>query len=306
MWKTPFWMTLLRAPEGASGDGGTGGGAPGSGAAGSGAAGTGGAGAGGGAGGGDAAAAAAAAAGGAGGGAPDPYWRDFLPDNLKGEKPEETFGRLADAWKTLRDSEAKRPAPAPKTAAEYGFEPSEKVKPYFEKGDDKLLNHAREAALAAGLPKDAFGAFVNAFYEKAVEAGALVAPYNPEGELKAIGERVAPGKPWAEQRVAVEQAVRDATSFADVLGERLKLSPGAKGALAALTDDAAGVELISALSGALGKDPAFSTAGGAAAAMTKDDLHKAVADPRFNPLSPQYDKAWRANIDEQYKRVFGS
>lgn len=250
--------------------------------------------------------AAGGAGGGPGGGAPDPYWRDFLPAHLKADKPEETFGRLADEWKAGRDREASRPQP-PKTAAEYAFEPSEKIKGYF-KADDPILGIARDAALEIGLPKDSFGKFVGKIYEVALEKGHLATPYDAMAEGRKIAERVAPGKSWEEAKPIVAGIVKEMESFAGVVADQLKLGDGAKGLLVSLADESSGIELLQALSGAMGKDPAFKVAGNAAAAgqWTKERLDQAVADPRYQPHNPQYDKAYRAEVDAGFRQLYGS
>ena len=254
-------------------------------------------------------AAGLAGGGGAGGqqSAPDPFDRDFLPPDIRGaQSAEERFGKLADAWKGQRDREASRPQ-MPKTAAEYTFEPSEKIAPYFKNADDPLMGLAREAALKAGLPKDGFGAFVGSLYEAAAEAGLLMQPYDATAEGQKIAERIAPGKSWAEARPLVAQVVTDAKGFVDVMGEQMKLSDGAKGVLQALTDEAAGIEIISALSMALGKEPAFARAGTVAGmGWTKTSLDEAVKDPRYNPMAREYDKDFRAQVDAGFRQLYPS
>lgn len=287
-------MVLRNQPDaGAGGGSPAGGGAPGGGAP---------AGAGGGAPGG--APAGGDPAGGAG--APDPYWRDFLPNDMKADKPEERFERLANGYKGLRDQIAARPQP-PKTAAEYAFEPSEKIKGYF-KPDDPILSIARDAALEIGLPKDSFGQFVGKIYEVAQEKGLLATPYDAMAEGRKIADRIAPGKSWEEAKSVVAGVVKEMESFAGVVADQLKLGEGAKGLLLSLTDEASGVELLQALSGAMGKDPAFKVSGNAAASgqWTKESLDKAVADPRYNPLSPGYDKAFREQVDAGFRQVHGT
>lgn len=300
MWTFSLWAMVLREGEGGSGGGGAPGGAAAAAAPGTApaSAAPGGAGAGG----------SGAGAASAPGGAPaDPYWRDFLPANLKADKPEERFGRLADAWKEQRDRDAARPVP-PKTAAEYPFEPSEKAKPYFQAEKDPMLDLAREAALKAGLPKEAFGGFVNTLYEAAVDKGLLAPPYDPIAEGKRIAERVAPGKPWEQAKPEVARLVADMESFAGVLGDRLKLSDGGKALLKTFADEAGGVEVLQALSGVLGRDPAFGAGGGSAGSggWTKESLDKAVADPRYQLDSPQYDKAYREQVEAGFRSLYGS
>lgn len=256
------------------------------------------------------AAAAAAAAAGAGGGAPDPWKRDFLPESMYGAKPEETFGKLADAWKGLREAESRRPQPG-KTPDEYTVDTSknEKLAPYFKNPNDQVMKIAREVAHEIGLPKDHFGSFVTKLYEKAIDAKALGPVYSAEAEAKAIGERLAPGKPFAEAKPLIEKAVNEAKGFGQVLGEQLKLGEGAKGLLAALVDEAAGVELLSGLAAAMGKDPAFNIENlrsGDTGVWTKEKLDAAVADERYSPYSPKFDKAFRAQVDEGFRQVHGN
>lgn len=287
-------MVLRNQPDAGAGGGSPAGGAPGGGAP---------AGAGGGA------PAGGAPAGGdpaGGAGAPDPYWRDFLPAHLKADKPEETFGRLADEWKAARDRDASRPQP-PKTAAEYAFEPSEKIKGFF-KPDDPILSIARDAALEIGLPKDSFGQFVGKIYEVAQEKGLLATPYDAMAEGRKIADRIAPGKSWEEAKPIVAGVVKEMESFAGVVADQLKLGENAKGLLLSLTDEASGVELLQALSGAMGKDPAFKVTGAPASGSqwTKENLDRAVADPRYQPHSPQYDKAYRAEVDAGFRQLYGS
>ncbi|GLI25642.1 hypothetical protein XFLAVUS301_53160 [Xanthobacter flavus] len=225
---------------------------------------------------------------------------------MKAEKPEERFDRLANGYKGLRDQIAARPQP-PKTAAEYAFEPSEKIKSYI-KPDDPVLAIARDAAHEIGLPKDHFGKFVGKIFEVAQDKGLLAQPYDPLAEGRKIAERIAPGKSWEEAKPVVTGVVKEMESFAGVVADQLKLGEGAKGLLLSLTDEASGVELLQALSGAMGKDPAFKVAGNAAAAgqWTKESLDKAVADPRYNPLSPGYDKAFREQVDAGFRQVHGT
>jgi hypothetical protein len=238
------------------------------------------------------------------GGAAPGLWADFLPDNIRGADDKETFGKLADAWKGMRDKEATRPQP-PKSAAEYTLEPGEKIKDYLKDPNDPVLGFARDIALEIGLPKEHFGKLVTGIYEKAHEAGILGAQYNPQAELKSVAERIAPGKPWAEQKPLVERALKDASSFATVLGEQLKLSDGAKGLLGALTDEAAGIELMAALSGAMAPLPSFAAVGAPAGGWTKESLDAAMKDERANPYSPKFDKDFAARLEQGFKHHYG-
>ncbi len=260
---------------------------------------------------GDAGAAAAAAAAAAGGGASDPWKRDFIPDSMYGATPEETFGKLADAWKGLREGESKRPQPG-KSPDEYTFDASknEKIAPYFQNAAaDPLLKVAQEVAHKIGMPKDHFGAFVTQLYEQAVDNKLLGPMYSPETEARTLAERLAPGKSWAEAKPIVTKALGDATGFIDVLGQQLKISDGAKGLLGALVDEADGVELVNALAGAMKQVPGFAlpgVKGGDTGGWTQQRLDAAVADDRYSPYSPKYDKAFRAEVDAAMRQFHGN
>lgn len=247
----------------------------------------------------------------AGGGAPDPWKRDFIPDSMYGATPEETFGKLAEAWKGLREGESRRPQPG-KSPEEYTFDASknEKIAPYFrDAASDPLLKVAQEVAHKVGMPKDHFGAFVTQLYEQAVDKKLLGPMYSPETEARALADRLAPGKSWEEAKPMVAKALADATGFADVLGQQLKLSDGAKNLLGALADEADGVELLAALSGAMKQVPGFAlpgVKGGEAGGWDKRRLDAAVADERYSPYSPKFDKAFRAEVDAAMRSFYGN
>lgn len=241
----------------------------------------------------------------------DPWKRDFLPDSVYGASPEETFGKLADAWKGLREGESKRPQ-AGKNADEYAFDASknEKLAPYFQNADaDPFLKMAREVAHKVGMPKEHFGAFVTQLFEGAVDAKLLGPVYSPEAEARALADRLAPGKSWAEAKPVVVKAHADATGFADVLGQQLQLGDGAKGLLSALVDEADGVELLNALANSMKQVPGFAlpgVKGGESGGWTKEKLDAAVTDPRYSPYSAQHDKAWRESVDAGMRQFYGN
>ncbi|GLK72597.1 hypothetical protein GCM10017643_27130 [Ancylobacter dichloromethanicus] len=253
----------------------------------------------------------AGAAGAAGGGAADPWKRDFIPESMYGATPEETFGKLADAWKGLREGESKRPQPG-KSAEDYTFDASknEKIAPYFkDAASDPFLKVAQEVALKVGMPKEHFGAFVTQLYEQAVDNKLLGPVYSPETEARTLAQRLAPGKSWDEAKPIVAKAQADAVGFTDVLGQQLKLSDGAKALLGALADEADGVEMITALSGAMKQVPGFAlpgVKGGDTGGWTKESLDKAMTDPRANPYAREYDKDFRARIDAGFRQLHGN
>lgn len=243
--------------------------------------------------------------------ATDPWKRDFLPDSMYGATPEETFGKVADAWKGLREEAGKRPQPG-KTPEEYAFDASknEKLAPYFkDAAADPMLKIAQKVAHAVGMPKDQFSGFVTQLYEQAIDAKLLGPVYSPEAEVRALADRLAPGKSWAEAKPIVQKAHADATGFVDVLGKQLQLSDSAKGLLGALVDEADGVELVTALSGAMGKLPGFTLPGvngGDTGGWTQEKLDAATADERYSPYSPKYDKTFRAQVDAAFQQFYGN
>lgn len=230
---------------------------------------------------------------------------------MYGTTPEETFGKLADAWRGLREAESRRPQ-AGKSADEYVLDVStnEKLAPYFANADtDPMVKLAKDVAHEIGLPKEQFTGFVTKLFEKAIDGKVLGPLYSPEAEARTLGERLAPGKSWAEARPVVQKAHADALGFTDVLGKQLALSDGAKGLLGALVDEADGVELVNALAGAMKPVPGFAlpgVKGGDTGGWTKAKLDAAVADPRYSPLSPQHDKGFRAEVDAAFRQFHGN
>ncbi|WGD31287.1 hypothetical protein AncyloWKF20_05535 [Ancylobacter sp. WKF20] len=257
------------------------------------------------------AAAAAAAAAAAGAGAADPWKRDFLPESMYGATPEETFSKVADAWKGLREAESRRPQPG-KSADEYVLDVSknEKLQPYFANADtDPFVKLAKDVAHEIGLPKDQFTGFVTKLFEKAIDGKMMGPLYSPEAEARSLGERLAPGKSWAEAKPIVQKAHADALGFTEVLGKQLALTDGAKSLLGALVDEADGVELVNALAGAMKPVPGFAlpgVKGGDTGGWTQAKLDAAVADERYSPLSPKYDKGFRAQVDAAFQQFHGN
>lgn len=240
----------------------------------------------------------------------DPWKRDFLPESMYGATPEETFAKVADAWKGLREGESKRPQPG-KSADEYVFDASknEKIARYFSDANDPLMKVAKEVAHAIGMPKEHFSGFVGQLFEKAADAKLLGTPYSPEVEARTLGERLAPGKSWAEAKPIVQKAHADALGFTEVLGQQLQLSDGAKGLLGALVDEADGVELVNALAGSMKQVPGFTlpgVKGGDTGGWTKEKLDAAATDERYSPYSPKYDMAYRAQIDAAFRQFYGN
>lgn len=230
------------------------------------------------------------------------YWQTAaLPDGMKGATAQETFEKLHNGWKGLREQTAKF-AP-PKDAAGYSFEPDAKLKGYFKSADDPMLGIAREVAHKTGVPANMFGSFINGVFTAAVEKGILPPPWDPHAEIDGIGNLVAPGKQGTERIQAIEAAVKDAEAFAPALADGLKLSPAAKKLLVGISQEAGGVELLRALK-AGGKEFGLQNGGQQQQqGYSWADYDRDVADPRYQALTGKFDKSFRDTVDAKMRAL---
>jgi hypothetical protein len=156
--------------------------------------------------------------------------------------------------------------------------------------EDPLYQRAVEVAKARGLPQEAFGEFL----ELATE---MVAPYLP----KPIEERLAAAGPdFPDRAVRVRNTVR-------TLASRVNGPAGAQATVAAV--DALLAEVVTpaafqgleALVRATNEKPLTGeVAGSGRRTWTREQLDKAVADPRY-----RVDRAYTAEITAAFQQLFG-
>lgn len=289
-------------------------------------------GAGGGAGGGALAAAAEKAAGGDQGtqggqggqqGQQSQDWAapEGFPEEFKGKDAGESLSKLLGGYQDLnkkytgaREAIAKMPA-APKSADEYQFVPSEKVKAYFPEGKpNPIMDLAREAAFKNGVPATAYAPFINSLYEAAIDKGVLAPPFDERAEINTFKTALGLDDKGAAQ------GLKDMVGFAEGLSKQLTDVPQAQkadveAALMALTDTAAGNLLLRSIQQRLNTAGIRIAGEGALAsgALTKEDLKTMSADPRIDPANrhhadpdKRYDENLRKRYDDAYKTLYAA
>ena len=263
-------------------------------------------------GGGEEAAAAAAAAAAAGGGGGDWTPPEGLPDAFKGADANETLGKVLTGYteantraEGLRTKLAGLPA-APKTADEYSFEPTDDTKPWFGDMDkNPIMPVARAAAHKLGLSNEQFGGFINEVYGEAAKNGLILPPLDPAGEIKSY--MTAAGlKTEAEagdEFKANEIFAKGLLSQLKGLPEDENTKAAIEGQLLALTDTHEGNLLLKAMSARLA-DSGLRVSGEAVDAggayFAKDQLRAMSADPKADPQSKEFDKAFQEKLDKSY------
>lgn len=111
------------------------------------------------------------------------------------------------------------------------------------------------------------------------------------------------GKSGAEAGPAVEQATKEIEAYAQNIGKSLGLSAGAQIELESLALTATGFEVLRALQ-TKGGGEGFKLGGTAAGgAMSRAELEAMQADPRFEPGSAKYDKAFRQRYEDGWKAL---
>lgn len=265
--------------------------------------------------------------GGGGGGGGDTWTPpEGLPSEYAGATADETLGKLLPAFNQsqtslteqttradgLRDKLAKLPG-APETIDGYNYEPGDDLKPFFgDLSKSPAWNHARDAALAAGISNEQLGTFINGVYGPMAKEGLLSAPINPKAEIEGFQKAAGIGDVQG-----VTKALENNQVFAKGLAAQLKGIPedmqaevGAQ--LYAMTDSAAGNMLLHALAGRM-SDIGIRVAGDGnqAGALTKEDLKTLDADPRIDPQNrdhtdkdKRFDPDLRKRYDEAYARLY--
>ncbi|MGY3392939.1 hypothetical protein ACVWW6_005530 [Bradyrhizobium sp. USDA 3311] len=291
------------ANGGGAGDGGAGGGGAGGGGAGGGGAGGGGsnngggAGSGGGAGGGQS---------GGGGGAPSPYRPDGLPDHFAGTSDKDTIDKLFTAVNGFRSKQGEAGA-VPEKAEGYVLQASDKLKPYVTNFDkDPVYAKTREIAHKAGMTDKTFNAFLGPLLENLVEGGLVAAPIDPKAVLKGMAPAEMANASDDEKIAAGSKRVTDNIAWADGAKASKALPEDIATFLAtSAADNAAANKLIEWLRGSNNETRPALPSGGGSSGMSDDQLKARINDPRNNPSSAQYDKAFAAETDTLSRKHWG-
>jgi hypothetical protein len=248
-------------------------------------------------------AAAAASAGAA-------YRPAGLPDHLYGAKNEETIDKLFTAVDGFRKIEGDRGA-VPKDPAGYGFQPSDKLKPFAQNFDkDPLFGKTREIALGAGITDKQFQNFVAPLLEHMIDGGMVDKPVDANAQLLTL----APAGTYAndkEKGTAAAKRVNDNIAWAD--GAKAQKTFGDQSdaiadflAAGAASDPRAHhlVEWLKAQSE--GGGPNLNPGGGGAAGgFTAAGYDALLAEGnKLTAGSPEY-KAWQSRKSEYAKKLWG-
>ncbi len=230
---------------------------------------------------------------------------DFLPQTLRGEDMRDTFDRVSVDWKRQRDEFAKMPQPG-KSAEDYAFQPSEKVKELVgDLSKDPIYGLAREAALRAGMPVATFQNMLGTLYENMAEKGLLAAPYSVEGEMKKFfgdaGNAMSPEQ-MQQQLAPVVVGLND---FIGGLANQLQMGAGEKTSLQMMLDSADGIRALQKIQGAMNQ-PGLSPggAGAPAAGVTREQLRARQSDARNDRDSIAYNEAFAQETERLYRETF--
>lgn len=244
---------------------------------------------------------AAAASPAAGEAAPPPAWKTLgIPSHMLKETPEDT---LAEVFKGYRGFQEKQSAQGPvgKTPEDYRFEFADEVKPYFQNTDDPALKAFQAVAHKLNLPVKHANAILNEVFAPLAREGKLPPPFDPKAELAAMGKLL--GKEGPDAGPAIEQATVELQGFTGNLGQQLKLTEQEQVELESLMLTAPGFGLLRKLQGAGAQNGGFRLGGAQPGVLSRADLEAMYNDPRFDPNSPQYDRAFRQRYEEGWRAL---
>lgn len=242
-----------------------------------------------------------------------------LPQEFAGANADEALGKLLGGYNDLnnrfggmREKLSKMPAPPEKPEA-YAFQPSDGLKDYF--GDlsaDPVYGAAQKAAHKYGMSQEQFAGFINDTFGPLAQEGLLLKPYNPENEIKSYME--ATGLDAKAASTALDSNMVFAKGIAEQLQIPDKFKTDVQATLMGLTDTAVGNALLAGIANRLG-DVGIRVGGqgGAAGALTKEDLKALDQDPRIDPRNREhadpakrFDEGLRKRYDEAYQRLYPS
>jgi hypothetical protein len=232
---------------------------------------------------------------------------DFIPQHLRDDDVGKFAVKLADDWKRQRDDIARRATPVPKDAAGYAFNPSEKAKGYVGNlTQDPVFLAFREQAHKAGMSPSGFQDLLSGFYDTLVDKGVLGQPYDAARERRGyLGDE---SKTMSDEQTieAMRPHIASAETFLNGLGRNGTLRPEAVKALEPLLETAVGLRTLGALRHAMGSR-GLSLGGDSPGetGLTRTDLQARMRDPRNDRSSGKYDPKFAAQIDADYKRLFG-
>lgn len=230
---------------------------------------------------------------------------DGLPDHLLGGSDRETIDKLFGAFDGFRRAQSEIGA-VPKEPSAYKLEPSDKLKPYVANLEqDGLFSGVREDALKAGITDKQFNKFLGPVLERMMELPGF-AGIDYQKELANLTPPEAKSLDEAGRKAAVNKRIE--TNLAWIEGARAQnMMPKeiADTLITRLGDDARGHQAIEWMR-AQGRERGPALDGKGAGAVASDaDLKARNIDPRNNPNSPTFDRAFAAETDRLFQQRYG-
>lgn len=231
-----------------------------------------------------------------------------------GKDEAETISKLSDGYLKARQAIGEQGSVPGDPSGYVIAEPSEAIKPFLEVfATDPLYAKAQEAAHEAGLTDKQFNAFMPAVLESWMsdDALGLMKPVDFDAELLKLVPDGAKGFDQAGQAAAAGGRVQDALGALDGLKAQKAFSQDedlneavADYLVAQLGDDHRGIMAIETILGGASKIQP-SLGGAAPGPMSAATLEARNNDPRNDPNSPQFDRAFSEETDRLFKEHYG-
>lgn len=233
-----------------------------------------------------------------------PHRPEGLPDHLLGKDDKETVDKVFKAYDGFRKTAGEQGA-VPESADKYSFEASDKLKPHVANFDkDPVYIAARDLAHKSGMTDKVFKSFIPSLLEHLVDGGLVEAPMDPKAMLRQLAPVNMDKATDAEKEVAGGKRVRDNIAWLDQMKADKTLPDDAATYLVAQAADNPGAHaLIDWLRGNRQERKPALTGGAAAGGSSKADLDARTADPRNDPQSPKFEKAFAERTREMFKEA---
>lgn len=238
-----------------------------------------------------------------------------LPAHLVGKDAAETLSKvwtMADGYRR-RDAEREQQfGKVPKSPKEYGFTPSDKVKPYLEGFEnDGFLNSVFEKAHARGFTDKQANGFLNDVMEMLLESGHVEGAVDYSADLAALVPEDAKDLDEKGRKDAVTRRIQNNLAFFDGLKAQNANDPAFAEIMDALTDNLGDTRtgqlalewIRSKVSGEGGGSP--TTLGRPAGGYSEAGYEALLSDPRSDDAHPQH-KAWQAEKTAYAKALWGT
>lgn len=248
----------------------------------------------------------AAAAQAQGGDPSAPYRPEGLPDHLFAGNDKGTIDalwRMAQGYRT-RDSER---GTVPEKPDGYAFTPSDALKPYEAVlGDDPFFKGVREDALAAGLGDKQFSGFMNKVLERMITSEMVDAPYDEAAEKALLVPDAARNLDDKEKGIAIDRRIRDNVAYVEAMKARGLSATTADSLISELGDRAHMNLFVEFMRGQVGGGAQPGTGGSGSVGLSGADLANRQADPRNDPYSAKFDKAFQEETYRLYQQTYGA